>query len=131
MLSEWLGWGSTHFVIFRDWFSHAEPPDQFTRAVERYGKLRGVLLTLGAECYGVIPPGAADEPVTMGFLSQFDWSKIGFLARHEKLLDGRSELTESDARDLAEGLEGIVIGAYDGEGYVVWTRTNGDHWIVG
>jgi hypothetical protein len=131
MLSEWLGSGSTHLVIFRDWFSDTEPVDRFVQSRERYERLGGVLLTYGAECYGVIPPGAADEPVTMGFLTQFDWSKVGFLARHEKVLDGRGELIASDIRELAEGLEGIVIGAYDGEGYVVWTRTNGDHWIVG
>jgi hypothetical protein len=131
MLSDWLGSGLTHLVIYRDWFSDAGPADRFARALERYERLGGLLLTYGTECYGVIPPGAAERPVMTDFLNQLDWSKVGFLARHEKVLDGRSELTESDLRELAEGLEGIVIGAYDGEGYVVWTRTNGDHWIVG
>jgi hypothetical protein len=131
MLSEWLGSGPTHLVVFRDWYCDVEPGDRFTDARERYRRMGGALLTSGRECYGVIPPGCAEEPVAEDFVTGPEWSKLGFLTSHEGLLDGRNELTEPDLRALAVGLEGIVIGAYDGEGYVVWTRTNGDRWIAG
>jgi hypothetical protein len=125
MVSEWLGSGPGHLVIFRDVFADRT---QATRDPDRDG---GRMAIHDDGVYVVVPPGPTPEIVMSDFLRRPDFAKVAFLADLETLLDGRVSLATQDFVELAGALEAIVIGAYDGEGYIVWTRTLGDRWLVG
>jgi hypothetical protein len=133
MISEWVGSGPEEVAIFRDPLTDGTAPQEFARMSDLYKALGGWVTRYESECYIVIPPLASREEellrrVVLGLPS---WMHIGFLSRSKGLVSGSAELAGHDLVRLADGLEAVIIGAYDGEGYVVWSRTKGDHWLLG
>ncbi len=53
------------------------------------------------------------------------WNRIGALAKvpgRDGFIHPRQNVTDEELRAIADGTEMLVIGAYDGEGYVVWSE---------
>jgi len=133
MVSEWVGSGPAKLAIFRYPILDAASPDELSRVSDQYEALGGWLTSHEGEQYIVAPPGASrDEELLRRVITNLPpWMQIGFLSQHERMFTRNSDLTVDDLTEVAERLEAIIIGAYDGEGYVVWTRTQGERWIAG
>lgn len=53
------------------------------------------------------------------------WNRIGALARvpeRDGCIRPRQNVTDEELRAVADGTVVLVMGAYDGEGYVVWSE---------
>jgi hypothetical protein len=51
------------------------------------------------------------------------WLFIGVMSgMTEAISANEPSLSEDDLMSLAEEAEGIIVGAYDGEGFLLWTK---------
>jgi hypothetical protein len=134
MISEWLGSGANHLCVFG--LPNAAPRvlPAWAPGLESTG---GRLVTFQEECYLLLPRTAAEDADALSkaiLWAHTSWHTISFLTSLERAV--RLPLTLSNVTIellgmLIDSLEAILVGAYDGEGYVVWTKTNGDKWLIG
>jgi hypothetical protein len=79
----------------------------------------------GTEVYHVVrSDNASLAEVEQSFVDASSWLTIGTLSIG--IIDGltdRGELSLATLTDMAEKAQIVIVGAYDGEGYLVWERT--------
>jgi hypothetical protein len=133
MISEWLGAGAPQSV-------HARPPlytpERLPRVAAHLDSI-GEALSFEQESYLLLPSSAAQDSdeLSKAILSAYnDWHAIGFLG--SSVPSGRPRSTPSSIdierlETLSDSVQTIIIGAYDGEGYVLWTRAEADRWLAG
>lgn len=79
--------------------------------------------TYGKELYHLISPGLTDEEVVR-ILKRARSVPVflGVLSSTSGLPSNENELGETTFRSIVAGAQGILVGAFDGEGFLVWKR---------
>jgi len=113
-----LAAGDRNVCIFED--ASASPSDPFLHSLDtRY-------VTFEDEVYHLLCQADKDQDSILATVRRaHSWLFIGVLTSAPPGVDLCSEgvLTKSLLKFLAEEARKIVVGAYDGEAYLIWTRT--------
>jgi hypothetical protein len=85
------------------------------------------VLFLGKEIYHVVSAEVVDIDSIKAAINEAEdvTLLIGVLSvwpQGSRLSPERYEITDEELRALAEGAEKIIVRAYDGEGYLIWTK---------
>ncbi|MBS1912961.1 MAG: hypothetical protein JST22_13325 [Bacteroidetes bacterium] len=84
------------------------------------------ILTFGLEVYCVVQSCRADPDTIAAAIRGSDslWTHVGFLSASLAGLpdENRAALALEDLESIADGVEHIIVGAFDGEGYLIWSR---------
>lgn len=93
-------------------------------------RCEGRLAFFGDEVYHVLEATTDEEAIDVSIRrAQSLWTFVGALTslgNRLSLPDDRGELTQEIVDSLAERVEQVFVGAYDLEGYVIWSRPKGE-----
>lgn len=87
----------------------------------------GNVLIFGDEVYYMLSSKDSDEDVRNSIVSANSlWIHIGILTSVPDISDWdpKSTLGSADISDLAKRVEHIIVGAFDGEGFLIWSRSD-------
>lgn len=107
---------NSRVCIFED--ASAQPNDQFLRAITTRA------LTYDDEVYHLVCARDSHEQMLKTIHAARSWLFVGALTQVPDAtgLCSKKTLTRDEIENLAQNAIGIVVGAYDGEGFVVWTK---------
>src|SRR5690606_34240342 len=120
IISEHLVATSSRVCVFED--ANTRPSDPV------FHRIKTPVFTFENEVYHFARGGAADSGEIQQLIrAASSWLVIGVLAALPSgvVLENRSEVPDATLDALASGAEKIIVGAYDGEGYVIWSEPNG------
>lgn len=84
------------------------------------------VLTFGLEVYYAATQHDGSSDVISAVINDTDslWTHVGFLAvAPGHITNGHSAvLALEDLESIADGVEHIIVGAFDGEGYLIWSK---------
>jgi hypothetical protein len=108
--------GKERLCIFED--ASAEPSDPFLKFIDTR------FLTFERSVYHVICPDDSDEQILKTIGRAHSWLFIGVMTSGplEWEISSRPVLTLDEIRIFAENSVRIILGAYDGEGYITWNQ---------
>jgi hypothetical protein len=116
-ISTFLEGGRDRICIFED--ASVEPSDPFLKSIDtRFS-------TLGNEVYHLIcQADTNDDQLLKTIRRAHSWLFIGIMTFAPNKLEicSRTTLTLDEIRILAGNAERIIVAAYDGEGYLTWTK---------
>lgn len=117
-ISEFLRGSPVNMCIFED--ANAMPTDPFLQSVStRYSAFQ-------EEVYHLIcQPDNNGDAISKTLRQAHSWLTIGALTsapQETEICAQRGDLTLSTLTTLAQRTEVIIVGAYDGEGYVIWRK---------
>jgi hypothetical protein len=127
MISDFLGRHPGGLCIFESQIRSAR--DTLDNAI-------GHLVFFGDEVYTILGAASVEAPEWVSMvISQNSgaWLQVAVLTslpEAEDLPPHRGEFGQSQLEALAELTEAVIIEAYDSEGHIVWTRTNGERWLA-
>jgi hypothetical protein len=133
MISEWLGSEPGHLCVLG---LPTNMPEGLPRSTAHLDSI-GTALSFEQESYLLLPSSAAQDSDGLSKAirsAHNDWHAIGFLGSSLPSVRPRSAHSSIDIEQLeslSDSVQTIIVGAYDGEGYVLWTRADGDRWLAG
>lgn len=117
VLKKYLGSGKHRICVFEN--ANAEPNYPYL------SRMKSHLVTYGNEVYHVVDNDDDEEILLTIQESGASWLQIGMAGTWWHPGDNGSNVdawTESDIEAISEGVEYIIIDAFDGEGYLIWSR---------
>lgn len=74
--------------------------------------------------YTILPQKASLETINRCFVaSDAIWHLLCVLFKYDSPEISNHQITKDQIRKISENVEMIIVGAYDGEGYVFWEKT--------
>lgn len=117
-VNRFLSESSANICILED--SLANPTDPFLQSVKtRYSAFQDEVYHL------ICQPDNNSDTISKTLRQAHSWLTIGALTstpQETGICGQRGDLTLSNLTTMAQGTEVIIVGAYDGEGYVIWSK---------
>ncbi len=117
VIQNFLKSSKAHLCIFEN--SLARPSDPYLK------ELLSSMLILGEEVYHLLKSEDADEKTIRNTVSEArSYLEIGAMTSTTlpDQLFTKKEITANELKTLALNTQNIVVGAYDGEGYLIWSK---------
>jgi hypothetical protein len=120
VIENYLKLGDSTFSIFEN--ALASPSDPWLKHTEIH------TLTCGRSIYHILSPEQTSRPLierTMKRSNSISPPLMGVLARFPKPTGFHSggSLGLAELRKIAGHTEKLIVGAYDGEGYLIWSKS--------
>jgi len=93
------------------------------------------LALFGDEVYYILTASDAEDreklsrAISWNYYPPLTLSVLTSLEEGEELPPDHGQFEQNQLEDFATRTEAVMIGAYDGEGHIVWTRSFGDRWM--
>jgi S1-C subfamily serine protease len=117
-IHEFLNLNEEHLCVFED--SSASPSDPFLQSLDTCYSV------MGDEVYHfILSTDAGDEKILRTIRRARSWLFIGVMSSaslKSGFFSRSGTLTISELKVIAEHAEKILVGAYDGESYLIWSR---------